>query len=381
MIQPATVQKGSALQRLAAMAVVRRTKTPHLLMSAPLLRAKAAEFRTVFDASQVFYAVKANSDPAVLNVIASEGLGFEVATLSELRRVTALGVSPDRMRTSNPIKNPSFIRRMHRTGASSFVIDSSEEVKKVAIAAPGSEVLVRLTVDNSGSAWPLTEKFGVDLDEAVALLSEAADQGLDPAGATFHVGSQCLTPQSWRDALERAADLWDRARKRGLTLRVLNVGGGLPASHQALTSTTPAILSSIREGVRELFDPSVRVEIEPGRALVGDAGALVSTVIGKASRQGVTWLYLDTGVFNGLMEATGGIEYTFVPLESSGRDSIVVVAGPSCDSVDIISKHARMPEPRIGERVLIFPGGSYTVAYASRFNGIPIPRVIVDGEG
>jgi ornithine decarboxylase len=347
-------------------------------MDEALLREGAREFLSVLSGSQVFYAVKANSDAAVLKIFADESLGFEISSSHELRRVRALGIGPERIRTSNPVKDAGFIRQMHRLGCDRFVFDSEGEAEKIAAEAPGAEVIVRLTVDNSGSAWPLSDKFGVEIDEACRLLVEATSLGLNAAGATFHVGSQCVTVASWTSALRRAAELWDRAREHGLRLRILNVGGGLPAHHDTAIASTAQTLTSIVDQVRELFPSDVEVEIEPGRALVADAGALITTVIGRAQRDELTWLYADAGIFNGLMEAVGGIEYRFVPLEAAGREAACVIAGPSCDSMDIVAKNVLIAPPSVGERLLVFPGGAYTTVYASRFNGIRIPRLIVD---
>ena len=347
-------------------------------MDETVLRDGVKAFLSVLNGSQIFYAVKANPDAGVLQIFADEGLGFEVSSSHELRRVRALGVGPERIRTSNPVKDTGFIRQMHRLGSNRFVFDSSGEAEKISTEAPGAEVMVRLTVDNSGSAWPLSDKFGVEIDEACRLLVEATSLGLSAAGATFHVGSQCLTPASWTSALRRAVELWNRAREHGLQLRILNVGGGLPAHHDAAIASTAQTLSSIAGQVRELFPSNVEMEIEPGRALVADAGALITTVTGRAQRDQLTWLYVDAGIFNGPMEAIGGIEYQFLPLEAAGRQATCVIAGPSCDSMDIVAKNVFIAAPSVGERVLVFPGGAYTTVYASRFNGIQIPRLIMD---
>ncbi len=352
-------------------------ETPFLGMDRAALDRKAREFREQEGRCPSFYAVKANPDPTVVGAIAESGVGFEISSESELAVLTRLGVNPERIITSNPIKTPGFIEAMVRLGHREFVFDSTAEAEKLARLAPGSDVSIRLTVDNLESSWPLADKFGVGVDHAADLLLSAPGMGLNPTGITFHVGSQCLGLASWRAALERSAELWRRVSAAGVNLRSLNIGGGFPAHHDEGIPTVRETFGLVYALVSELFPPGVELRAEPGRGLVADAGVLVSSVIGKAAREGDDWVYLDVGVFNGLMEAVGGIRYRFATLGPGGAEKQWTVGGPSCDSFDVVAKDVTLPEPEIGDRVLIYPAGAYTTAYASPFNGTPVPPVVL----
>jgi ornithine decarboxylase len=173
--------------------------------------------------------------------------------------------------------------------------------------------------------------------------------------------------------------LWDLAAKRGISLQTLNIGGGYPIRYTKHVIGIEAIEKNVNHLIFDRFPRDVQVQIEPGRAVIGDAGIMVATVIGKARRGDEDWLYLDVGVFNGLMESVGGIHYSYVverhPHMRTRKQW--TIAGPSCDSFDVIDKNVHLPEPEVGSLVLILSSGAYTVSYASEFNGFSIPRTIL----
>jgi ornithine decarboxylase len=221
----------------------------------------------------------------------------------------------------------------------------------------------------------LDKKFGVPVEEAVELLAYAASRGLTPAGITFHVGSQCKSLNSWRSALEDVLSVWDRASTTH-PLRMLNIGGGFPASHEEQWLQPGTIMDFVIDQVERTFPAGVELVAEPGRGLVADAGVLVTTVIGKGTRTGTQWVYVDVGVFNGLMEVIGGIGYKYQSV-SDGPTQPWTVAGPSCDSMDVIAENVMLPDLQVGDRVVIYPAGAYTTAYAAPFNGAVVPNVVL----
>lgn len=353
--------------------------TPVLLLDRDKLSDKASLIGSGIRGSRVFYAVKAHPDVEVLRFFDSLGVGFEIASEGELRILDGLGVSPERIITSNPMKSPKFLRMAAEYGVSYYAFDSTEEVDKMSVLAPGASVYLRLSVPNEGSEWPLSRKYGVELDEALSLLLYAKEKELDPVGITFHVGSQCTNMFSWNNAIYKARELWDMATAEGLSLSVLNIGGGYPINYTKGVVAIEAIEKNIDLLISDNFPKRPEVFLEPGRSFVGDAGIFVSTVIGKAPRLDEHWLYLDVGVFNGLMESVGGIKYSFI-MEDNRKEvekKHYVVCGPSCDSFDVIDKEVRLPEPDVGDIVLILSAGAYTISYASEFNGFSIPRTIL----
>ena len=352
-------------------------ETPFLLIDTGKLRDNISRIGQHIHHSKVFYALKANSDIAIAKLAADLDLGFEIASEGELGILASLGISPEKIISSNPVKSFKFIEMANGYGVNHFSFDSTDEVEKLAKFAPGSNVYVRLSVPNEGSDWPLSRKFGVELDEALRLLSSAAKKNLHPVGVTFHVGSQCNNPYNWNIAIDKAKILWEMAARENIKLSLLNIGGGYPINYTKSVVSIETIEKNINELLRDKFPETLEVHLEPGRSVVGDAGILASSVIGKAKREDKNWLYLDVGVFNGLMESLGGIRYSYIVEADGSGKKRWTIAGPSCDSFDVVDENVSLQEPDIGNLVLILSSGAYTVSYASEFNGFSIPRTIL----
>lgn len=349
---------------------------PYLLVDKEVVKEKVSVIGKNIKNSKVFYAVKANPDAEVLRFLDSLGTGFEIASEGELQILASLGVEPERIITSNPVKTFKFLEYAVDYGVNYFAYDSMVEVEKLAKYAPGCNVYVRLSVPNEGSEWPLSKKFGVELDAASELLVYAKEKGLNPVGITFHVGSQCNNVYNWNTAVDKAKDLWENAEQNGIKLKMLNIGGGYPIRYTKNVVDVETIEKKVNKVIYQKFPEDIDIFIEPGRAVVGDAGIFVSTVIGKAMRGDENWLYIDVGVFNGLMESVGGIKYTYV-VGSRNEPKIWTISGPSCDSFDVIDRDVELPEPEVGNRILILSSGAYTISYASEFNGFSIPKTIL----
>ena len=350
-------------------------ETPFFLMDRDVLLRKYSEVRDSIAGVEVFYAVKANPHPAVLDCLARAGCGFEVSSCRELELALAAGATPDKIVSYNPVKAPAFLAQAHHAQVSTFAFDSAGELDKLVAAAPGCRAVARLVVNNAGSEWPLCGKYGMDARLSLELLWAAARKGLEPHGLTFHVGSQCLNKENWVDALYLCHQVWELAERKGLHLELLSLGGGLPVCHGKKTPTTREIGAGIEASLRELFPKRrPRLAMEPGRALVGEAAVLVTTVIGRASRGSEEWLYLDAGVFNAVFEASQGIRYQ-VETERKGPRRPFTLAGPSCDTVDTIDQGVMLPKLQVGDRVYLMNAGAYTLSYASHFNGFPPPPV------
>jgi ornithine decarboxylase len=321
--------------------------------------------------------VKANPHPAILRTLAELGSGFEVSSIAELRAAFGAGVTAERVISSNPVKTPAFIEEAYSLGIDRFAFDSHAELDKLARLAPGSRVYARLTVDNSGSEWPLSNKYGCEPEEAVELLLSAARHGLVPYGLTFHVGSQCRDADSWAQAIEACYGVYHALASHGQHLEMLSLGGGQPVHHTRPVPSLGEIGQRALETVDRLFGQhNLELTVEPGRALVGAAASLVTSVIGRAQRPDAEWLYLDAGVFNALMETIEGFKYELAT-ERGGPRRTFTVAGPSCDSVDTMFTSAQLPDLQVNDRVYILNAGAYTLSYASSFNGFGPPEVIV----
>lgn len=350
--------------------------TPLLLMDLDVVKQKASLIGKQIRNAQVFYALKANPDLRLASMLYSSGMGFEIASAGELKMVKSIGVAPAKIITGNTVKTVDFIQELYAYGVRHFAFDSEEEVKKIVQHAPGSKVYIRLSVPNEGSEWPLSQKFGVEMDEACDLIVLAKESGLEPVGITFHVGSQCTNIYNWDTAIDKARRLWDMVAARGITLSLLNIGGGYPIDYTKHVADIETIDRRIDALLKDKFPEGVEVFIEPGRGIVGDAGVFMSKVIGKAKRGDENWLYIDVGVFGGLIESIGGIKYSYV-VESNKAAKKWVVAGPSCDSFDVMDHDVLLPEPEVGDHIFVLGSGAYTTSYASEFNGFAIPKTVI----
>jgi ornithine decarboxylase len=258
------------------------------------------------------------------------------------------------------------------------VVDSVEEVRKVVQIKPDAKLYLRIDAPNVGSDWPLSGKFGAEPTEAEEIVKAAVEIGADLAGVTFHVGSQCRNPENWRVGIENAKRLFRSMRLQGLRPRLLNIGGGYPVQHTKPIPSIEEIGAVVNRGLEGL-PAGTRVMAEPGRYLVSDSGWFVCRVVGTATRKGKRWVYLDAGMFGGIIETTEGLQYDVVT-ERKGELIPWTVAGPTCDSVDVVMREQLLPaDLRMDDFVYIPNAAAYTTAYASNFNGFPLPDVATLG--
>ena len=348
--------------------------SPFLLIDTELVRAKYRRFHAAMPRVHAHYAVKANPDPRVIRALADEGAGFEIASIAELDLLLSLGIAASAVHYSNPIKSRDYIAYAAGKGVEWFALDSVEELRKIVSVKPDAKLYLRIDTPNIGSDWPLSGKFGVQLREAGAILDTAAELGADLCGVTFHVGSQCRNAENWRVAIDNSKKIFRKMRLKGLRPRLLNIGGGFPVRLTKPIPSVETIGEIVNECIADLPD-DVRVMAEPGRYLVSDAAYFVCRVIGTLTRGGQRWVYLDTGMFGGLLESTQGLQYE-LRTDRGGKRVPWHVAGPTCDSVDVLLQDHMLPEDLAdGDFIYIPNAGAYTTAYASNFNGFPLPEV------
>jgi ornithine decarboxylase len=331
------------------------------------------------DDARIHYAVKANPHPAVLARLAGLGCAFDAASRAEIEACFAAGATADRVSFGNTVKKPADIAFAHEAGVDLFAVDAEEEIGKVAEHAPGARVFVRVLVEESEAQWPLSRKFGAAPEEALRLMLEARDAGLRPVGLSFHVGSQTTHARMWRPVMEMAAGIWADARAAGLEPTLLNIGGGFPAYYGDPVQDPVGYGRELMADLRARFGEDVEVMAEPGRGLVAEAGVIVAEVL-LVSRKRRTdlarWVYLDIGKFSGLAETIDeAIRYRIETTADGGETGPCILAGPSCDSADVLYEKRPMALPlalKAGDRVWIHAAGAYTSSYSSvGFNGFP----------
>ncbi len=361
-------------------AVKQGHKTPFLLIDPELARIKARRFKAAMPRVHPHYAVKANPHPEVLEIMLQEGVGFEIASIAELDLLLALGVPAREVYYSNPIKSSDYLRYAAGKGVEWYVLDSIDELRKIHGIKPDAKLYLRIETQNIGSDWPLSGKFGAAFPEAREIVEEAVRLRADLAGVTFHVGSQCRNLENWAIGIDNAERVFDMMRENGLEPRLLNIGGGYPVRHIKPIPSIEKIGESVQAALEDIPD-TIRVMAEPGRFLVSDSAYMVSRVVGTATRHGTRWIYLDAGVFHGLMETVEGMQYE-VYTDRAGTEIPCTVAGPTCDSMDVMMRDEMLPEDlQEGDYIYIPNIGAYSTAYASEFNGFPKPEVVVLRHG
>jgi len=351
-----------------------RYDRPFLILDIALVREKARRFFAALPRVRPHYAVKANPDRRVLEALKQEGCGFEIASTAELDLLLALGVPAAEVFYSNPMKPRQSVATAAARGVEWYVVDSVDELRRVREIKADAKLYLRIATPNIGSDWPLSGKFGAGAAEAREIVLAAARLGADLAGVTFHAGSQCRNPENWRVGIERARALFDVMTKAGLRPRLLDIGGGFPVRHVKPIPSIEVIGEVVHEALKA-FAPDVQVVAEPGRYLVSDAGYFVCRVIGITTRGGKRWMHWDAGVFGGIIETTEGLKYR-IRTDRSGPDIPWHVAGPTCDSVDVVLRDEPLPSDlQEGDFIYLRNAGAYTTAYASGFNGFPLPEV------
>lgn len=359
--------------------------TPVLIMDLDRVAEKYDELTQSMPTAKIYYAVKANPNPEVIRLLAHKGSNFDVASRYELDFMLSMGVSPDRLSYGNTIKKKTDVSYFYDKGVRLFATDSENDLINIAAVAPQAKVFFRILTEGTGADWPLSRKFGAHSDQLYYLILQARDLGLIPWGISFHVGSQQRDIGQWDDAIARCKYLFDAVAEEGIELKMMNLGGGFPASYVDPTFSVQEYADEIMRFIEEDFGANLpELIIEPGRSLVADAGLIVSEVINisrKSKNNIYQWVFLDIGKFGGLIETIDESIKFPIYFEREGLADDVILAGPTCDSMDILYEHYKyhMPENTLpGDRVYIFTTGAYTQSYSSvNFNGFPPLKVAI----
>jgi ornithine decarboxylase len=334
---------------------------------------------------QAYYAVKVNSDPAIVQTFYELGGSFDVASMQEfhtvyqfIKKLPAKARQDfiwDKVIYANPIKPIETLRELDQYRPL-VTYDNVEEVKKIAKHAPQAGLCLRLQVPNTGSMVELSSKFGALPGEAVDLIQCGHDHGLVVEGLSFHVGSQCTNPENYVQSLHLCAGIFNEAKLRGFELKLLDIGGGFPAAYDSSVPKFATLAKKINHEIDRLFPKNIEILAEPGRFLVASAGTAVSKIIGKATRNGKRSYYIDDGVYHTFSGVI--FDHCTYHLKSfkRGTTEICAVFGPTCDALDTISLAEQLPELEIGEYLYSENIGAYSAASSTHFNGFPPAKVV-----
>jgi ornithine decarboxylase len=353
--------------------------TPLFVVDHAELRANFRRFRERLPRVQCYFAIKANSDPAIVKTLFDEGASFDVASWNEFMTVYAnIQDWPEAQRDhfvwdkiifANTIKDRQTLARI-RPYKPLMTYDNEAELHKIRAHCDTAGVVLRLRVPDVGSQVEMASKFGCEPGEALGLLRRAQELGLKVEGLSFHVGSQCTHFDNFTNALDICGSIYQEAKASGILIDFIDMGGGWPVPMGQDTPTFERLASIINAEIDRHFPPEVQIAAEPGRFMVATAGTLVSEIIGRARRDGKLFYHINDGVYH----TFSGVVYdhwtpNFHALKP-GPEEVCAVVGPTCDSFDKISTSELLPgNLEIGDLLVTDDIGAYSSASSTRFNG------------
>ena len=357
--------------------LVREFGSPLLILDCERVRVQFRKLQAALPRVVLHYALKPMPHAALVRTVVEEGGFLDLATTGEVQLVRRLGVDPARCIHTHPIKRPQDIRNALDFGVRTFVVDNADEVRKFERLAGDAELLIRVSFRSPGAVCDLSRKFGCDPEDALSLAQLAAELGVTVRGLSFHVGSQAADSAKHVEAIEACARLIGAGRRAKLgVLDTLDIGGGFPIDYTQPVQDIGRFCEPLREALARL-PKRVRVIAEPGRFIVGPAVIGVASVMGRARREGHWWYYLDDGLYGSYSgQLYDHARYSVEPLKDGGERLPSVLAGPTCDSIDVIAENLLLPKLETGDLIVGRAMGAYTWASASEFNFFPKATVV-----
>ncbi|MDG5815270.1 type III PLP-dependent enzyme [Chitinispirillales bacterium ANBcel5] len=350
--------------------------TPTLFLSKSRLKDNYRTLSEALPGVDLYYAVKSNAHPQILSILDSQNSFFDVCSNGEIDLIKQQGISATRCIHTHPIKRDNDIRYALKYGITVFVVDNEDELLKFLPYRENVELLVRMSIQNPGCLVNLSHKFGVAPEETFKLIRKAHELGIRVKGISFHTGSQNESSLKYIEALEYCRDICTKAALEGINLEVIDIGGGFPIKYLSPVLPMAAFCQPINDYLSRYFS-NYRIIAEPGRILSGPSMSLATRIMGRSLRNGVWWYYLDEGVYGSFSgKVYDHADYPmFVAKEGPRYNS--VLAGPTCDSIDVLYENISLPLMEIGDLLLFESMGAYTTASASEFNGFEKAKVVV----
>jgi ornithine decarboxylase len=354
--------------------------TPFKVTDLNFVRENVEIFKKLLPRVEIFYAIKSCDDSEVINSIDRKVTGYDIASYGEFKKLHELGIASDRMLYSNPVKVPSHIEQTYKEGVRHYAFDSLDEIKKLVTYAPDCIAYLRVKVSDYGSKFPLSSKFGIEPIHATAYIEMARNMGLNVRGLAFHVGSQSENPHTWQVAFETCGSIISKIKETGVDIDFLNIGGGFPVTYTERIAHIKQLADMINASIEKYIPKDIRIVAEPGRFISANSSVIVSSVIGREHRGSGEWLFLDMGVFQGLMEPLEMEGWKYPIFTDFGKSAIGIsqpftLTGPTCDAYDTLGFDYLLPSSlKVGDRLYIGASGAYTGVYASRFNGFDPPK-------
>ena len=357
--------------------LVKEFGSPLLILDCERVRVQYRKLRKALPGVDLHYALKPMPHASVVNTVIAEGGFLDLATTGEVQLVERLGVAPERCIHTHPIKREQDILNAMKFGVRTFVADNPDEVRKFARHGTDADLLLRVSFRSPGAVCDLSRKFGCDPEDLLSLARLAADLGIEVRGLSFHVGSQAMDSAKHVEALQACSKLIAAARREKLgAFDTLDIGGGFPIDYAQPVQDIGRFCAPLRAALAKL-PKRVRVIAEPGRFIVGPSAIGVASVMGRARREGHWWYYLDDGLYGSYSgQLFDHARYPVEPLRNSLERLPSVLAGPTCDSIDVIAENLMLPELKAGDLIVGRAMGAYTWASASEFNFFPKATVV-----
>jgi len=351
--------------------------SPLVILDCERVRVQLRKLKRALPRVALHYALKPMPHPAVIETVLAEDGRLDLATTGEVQLAQRLGVDAARCIHTHPIKRPEDIANALQFGVRLFVADNPDEVRKFAHLTERAELLLRVSFRNPGAMVDLSRKFGCDPEQLLELARLAARLGVRVRGLSFHVGSQVRDAARHVEAVAACMKLMARARRERLgSFDILDIGGGFPIDYVEPVQDIGRFCAPLRAALARL-PRRVRVIAEPGRYIVGPAAIGIATVMGRARREGHWWYYLDDGLYGAYSgQLFDQARYPVEPLRAEGERLPSVLAGPTCDSIDVIAEKLMLPPLKVGDLVAGRAMGAYTWACATEFNFFPKPAVV-----
>jgi ornithine decarboxylase len=353
--------------------------TPTLVISRSVLSRTYTAMKDALPQVEMFYAAKANSDVQILRTLCKLGSSVDVCSYREMQSALLAGFTPDQMIHTHPCKTVQNLHDCYNEGLRWFTYDCIGELEKMHEHRPDVNLILRLAASSASSLINLSAKFGCDPAHAAGLAAEATRRGMAVRCMSFHVGSQCTDPSDFNRMLTRARESWDQCVAAGAELEVLDIGGGFPAPYRESVMPIDTYCRHLSDALDATFgDLPIRIIAEPGRGMCAESVTLITKVLGKSYRGDRNWYFIDDGVYGSFSGKL--FDHADFPIMAENADfrsaSPCVLAGPTCDSHDVVSIDQELPELEVGELLLVPTMGAYSNASASGFNGLDMARLI-----
>ena len=358
--------------------LVEKHETPFMVLDLSEIDYQYKSLQAALPGVKIFYALKSLSHPELLKRLKGLGSYFDLATIGEIDLVESLGIKGNHCLHSHPIKKNKEIKRALEFGCNRMVVDNIEEMRKFIPYAGQVELIIRVGFRSKQAVVDLSRKFGCALEELPILLNLAKDYGIDVVGLSFHVGSQSLSSMAQTNAIH--SSIAAMKLMNGVNWKFLDIGGSFPISYQEEVLSISDFCAPIMEALSELPE-DIEVFAEPGRFISAPSMIEVVSIVGKAKRGAKTWYYLDDGVYGGFSgQMYDHAIYPLAPLkpfDPTGEFHSSVLAGPTCDSIDVVAEDIELPEMFIGDVLVSKKMGAYTIVSATEFNYYPKPKIVV----